>query len=105
MTRLLLTIALALATPLAAPASAQGVFVPPPPGVVGPRAELTGRRARVGRELQFYGISADMGRLSNRKVSLLDNALHGGRSHNDTRLRLQSILSGGGLLQRIIDRN
>ncbi|CTQ48334.1 hypothetical protein [Jannaschia donghaensis] len=104
MPRAILILALAAAMPLAAPAAAQGVFVPPPPGIVGERAELTGRRGRIARELRFYGFDTDVARLSNRKVSLLDVALHEGRSSSGTQARIRSILRGG-LLQRVIERN
>ncbi|WP_179378924.1 hypothetical protein [Jannaschia marina] len=104
MTRLALTWTLVLALPLAAPAAAQGVFVPPPPGIVGDAPELTGKRGRIARELRHYGFDTDVRRLSNQQLSLIDVALHEGRSNGDTQARIRSILRGG-LLQRIIDKN
>lgn len=104
MTRFALTLALTLVTPIALPAAAQGVFVPPPPGIVGEAPELTGRRGRIALELRHHGFYPNMARLSNRQVSLLDVALHQGRSGGDTRSRISSILNGG-FLQRALDRN
>lgn len=89
---------------LPAPAAqAQGVFVSPPPGTLDAAPALTGKRARIERELRAYGIRADVSRLSNRQVSLIDNALHGGGSTSRVQSRVQSILRPG-LLQRTINR-
>lgn len=93
-----------LAATLAAPVAAQGVFVPPPASVVDPQP-LTGKRARVAHELRLLGFgAADVADLSNVRLALVDNALHGGGSHSDKASRVRSILSGGGVLQRTIDR-
>lgn len=104
MTRLPLILALAIALPHAAPVAAQGVFIPPPPGVVGKAAELTGKRKRVAHEMRTYGFNTDVARLSNRQIVLIDQAMHSGRSGGDTQSRIRSILSGGGVLQNLIDR-
>ncbi len=98
-------LALLLAAPVAGPAAAQGVFVPPPPGVVGPARELTGKRGRVARELRLFGFDVDVTRLSDQRIAVLDNALHSGGSNGHRQSRIRSILSGGGLLQRLIDGN
>lgn len=94
----------ALALPAGAlPVAAQGVFVGPPPGIVAPQA-LDGKRGRVARELDQFGLGGtDVSRLSNLTISQLDNALHSSRSHGDKAARLRSILSGGGILQRTIE--
>ncbi|MCK0167885.1 hypothetical protein MWU52_10025 [Jannaschia sp. S6380] len=103
MTRTLIIAALVCAGPLAVPAVAQGVFIDPPPTVVQPMP-LTGKRAHVARELRHFGFGAvDMSRLSNRKVVLLDNAIHSNRSQGEKANRIASILRGGGLLQGIVD--
>lgn len=96
-------VALAVSTP-AGIATAQGVFVGPPGNIVSPRP-LDGKRGRVAQELRLYGFrGADVTQLSDRTIALLDNALHSGRSQGDTAARIRSILSGGGILQRTIDR-
>lgn len=87
----------------AVPAAAQGVFVPPPPGIGSPASELTGKRGRVARELRLYGFDVDVSRMSNSRVALIDNALHGSGSESDKRLRVRSLLRRG-FLQRAIDR-
>ena len=85
-------------------AAAQGVFVGPPPLVMDAPA-LDGKRARVARELTYLGFGgADVARLSNRTVALLDNAIHADGSQSYRQSRVRSILSGGGILQRAIDR-
>ncbi len=96
--------ALAIAALIAGPAAAQGVFVSPPGSVVDAQ-QLTGKRARVAHELRLMGFyDADVGQLSNARLALVDNALHGGGSQGDRASRVRSILSGGGFLQRAIDR-
>lgn len=98
-----LAVALALAaTSFAAPAPAQSVFVPPPPSAT--RAPLTGKRRSVARELQYFGYGdVDVGALSDRKIALLDNAIHSDGSRSRVGSRIHSILYGG-FLQRSIDR-
>lgn len=84
-------------------AAAQGVFIGPPPSVVDAQP-LDGKRRRVARELTYFGVGdADVSRLSNRTIALLDNAIHGGGSRGYRSSRVRSILSGGGILQRTID--
>lgn len=101
MTRIL---ALFLAATLAVPAAAQGVFIPPPGSVVDAQP-LTGKRAQVAHELRLLGFGAvDVAGLSNVRLALVDNALHGGGSQSQKASRVRSILSGGGFLQRAIDR-
>ena len=103
MSRIALVLALALGAPLAGPATAQGVFVPPPPSVMAERGNLDGRRSRIANELRTYGFDTDVAQLSNRQVSLIDVALHSGRSRGDTQARIKGILTRGPL-QRILDR-
>lgn len=101
-----MTAALLTAATLTLPApaaQAQGVFVAPPPGTLEAAAPLTGKRARVAREMRHFGIRADVSRLSARQVALLDVALHSGDSPGRVRSRLQSILRPG-FLQRTINR-
>ena len=102
MSRTVLVLALALGAPLAAPAAAQGVFVPPPPSVMAERGNLDGRLARISRELRTHGFDTDVAQLTNRQVTLIDVALHSGRSPGDTQARIRSILTRGPL-QRILD--
>ncbi|SDY79280.1 hypothetical protein SAMN05444004_103151 [Jannaschia faecimaris] len=104
MIRLSLAFAITVAAPFATPVHAQGVFVPPPPGIVGDRPELTGKHGRVAREMRHYGFDVDATRLSNQQISLIDSALHDGRSVGDTQARIRAVLRGG-FLQRIIDKN
>lgn len=84
-------------------ASAQGVFIGPPPSIVDPQP-LTGRRGFLAQELRAFGFGdADVSRMSNQTVALLDNAIHGGGSQSTRRGRVASILNGGGILQRFVD--
>ena len=99
-----LTAALTLGPGLGLPAAAQGVYVSPPGTVVNPQP-LTGKRLSVARELRVYGFGdANVAALSNRQTVLLDNTMHSGRSNGDKGARIRSILRGGGILQRGIDR-
>ena len=87
---------------LAAPAAAQGVFVPPPGADPGPA--FTGKRAHVARELPLYGFDPSVLRdLSNAKVALIDTYIHSDLSPNDVRLRIGSALRPG-ILQSLVDR-
>lgn len=105
MIRLALSLTLVATMPLALPAAAQGVFVGPPPGIGTQAAPLTGKRGRIDRELRKLGVPANVSRLSNQQIALIDTALHQSRSNGDTQSRVRSILRGGGALQRVIDRN
>lgn len=108
MTRPALPLAAALLTAatltaLAPTALAQGVFVAPPPGTLDQAPVLTGKLARIAQEMRVYGVRADLSRLSERQISLLDLALHSGSSPARVQSRLRSILRPG-LLQRTINR-
>lgn len=84
-------------------ASAQGVFVGPPPSIVDPQP-LTGLRRHVAQELRFFGYGdVDVSTLSNRNVVLIDNVIHSNYSHSRKHGQIGSILSRGGILQRAID--
>lgn len=104
----MIRLALAFALTLGLPAAAQGVFVSPPDSVMNPpglSGDLSGKRLRVAHELRLMGFgNVDIAGMSNRKVALLDNAIHSGRPNGERLMRVRSILSGGGLLQRGLDR-
>ena len=102
-TPLVAALTLSLAAPLAGPVSAQGVFVAPPPQVID-RQPLTGKRGRVAGELRNFGFgNADVATLSNQKIAVIDNIIHGSGSQSDKTNRIRSVLNGG-FLQRALDR-
>ncbi|MBM2575242.1 hypothetical protein JQC91_02895 [Jannaschia sp. Os4] len=108
-----MTRAKALATALAAatvslapplPASAQGVFVPPPSQQRA--APLTGARANIAQQLYQYGYGdVDVRRLTTSQVAQINYLLHAGRSGGDTRALIGAALARPGRLQSLITGN
>ena len=85
----------------ALPASAQGVFVSPPPARAA--APLTGIRANVAQQLRFYGLgNVDVRRLTGSQVAQINTVLHSDRSEGDKRALIRSALSRPGRLQSVL---
>jgi hypothetical protein len=86
-------------------ATAQTVFVSPPPGVASQDSQrLTGIRASVAHDLRHYGFAdTDVRRLSASQLAAIHHLAHSGRSDGEVRGQIGSALRGG-LLQRALDR-
>ena len=97
-------LATAMIVALAAPATAQGVFVTP--NITdAPREEVPyrGGLRTLHNELRSYGYGdVDVRRLSSSQIGTIRHIMYSGRSDGEIRNRIGTILRGG-LGQRILD--
>ena len=99
----LVALALALA---AAPATAQGVFVEPNIAI-GPRepVSLTGAQRTARMNLERYGLrDVDVRRLSSGQLAQINHHVSRDRPSGEIRNQLETVVSGRGLGQRLLDR-
>lgn len=95
---------LALLALVAAPAAAQGTFVPAPGAIERPARPLTGIYADVARALPFYGYpNVDVAGLSVSQAAHIRFLVQSGRPEGDIRGQIGAVLRRG-LLQRALDR-